>query len=297
MQLHDVSEIVAASEFKVFTDALAAGGIVKAICPPGGAKFTRKEIDAYTAFAGELGAKGLAWCKLENGAAAGGVAKFFTADMPGTASRSRSAPRTATSCSSWPTSRRRSTRPLRPSASRLGKDLKLYDEDQFAWCWVTDFPAAGVERGGEALDGHAPPVHLARGRRTWTSWRADPGAVRRGRTTSSATAWSWAAGRSVSTRRSIQQRVFAVLGIGEEEAQEKFGFLLDALQYGAPPHGGIALGLDRIGMMMIGGQSLRDVIAFPKTQRGICPLTGAPSTVDERQLAELDLKIIAPPKK
>jgi len=94
----------------------------------------------------------------------------------------------------------------------------------------------------------------------------------------------------------VQKRVFALLGIHEEQAQAKFGFLLDALRFGAPPHGGIALGVDRIAMMMIGGQSLRDVIAFPKTQRGTCPLTNAPSTVDDKQLAELNLKVLVPPR-
>jgi aspartyl-tRNA synthetase len=92
----------------------------------------------------------------------------------------------------------------------------------------------------------------------------------------------------------VQQQVFAALGIGEAEAKEKFAFLLDAFKYGAPPHGGIALGLDRIAMMMSGGSSLRDVIAFPKTQRGVCALTGAPAPVTDAQLAELDLRIVAP---
>jgi len=94
----------------------------------------------------------------------------------------------------------------------------------------------------------------------------------------------------------MQKRVFALLGIGEQEAHAKFDFLLNALRFGAPPHGGIALGLDRIVMMMVGGQSLRDVIAFPKTQRGQCPLTGAPAEVDDKQLGELDIKILVPPK-
>ena len=97
-------------------------------------------------------------------------------------------------------------------------------------------------------------------------------------------------------RPDIQRRVFKMLGISDEQAQSRFGFFLEALEYGAPPHGGIALGLDRIVMVMVGGQSLRDVIAFPKTQKGICPLTGAPSVVDDKQLRELDIRIITPPK-
>jgi aspartyl-tRNA synthetase len=97
-------------------------------------------------------------------------------------------------------------------------------------------------------------------------------------------------------RPEIQKQVFELLGISEQEAHAKFDFLMDALKYGAPPHGGIALGLDRIVMLLCGAESLRDVIAFPKTQRGTCPLTGAPSYVAEEQLAELDLKVLAPPK-
>jgi aspartyl-tRNA synthetase len=93
----------------------------------------------------------------------------------------------------------------------------------------------------------------------------------------------------------MQRRVFGLLGIGEAEAHEKFDFLMTALRYGAPPHGGIALGLDRVVAMMLGRESIRDVIAFPKTQRGTCPLTGAPAPVDDKQLAELDLRVIAPP--
>jgi aspartyl-tRNA synthetase len=94
----------------------------------------------------------------------------------------------------------------------------------------------------------------------------------------------------------MQKRVFELLGIGEAEAEEKFSFLLSALKYGAPPHGGVAMGLDRIVMLLTGMPSLRDVIAFPKTQRGTCPLTDAPSRIDEKQLAELDVKLIAPPE-
>jgi aspartyl-tRNA synthetase len=295
LKLQDASEILSASGFKVFADALAAKGIVKGLCVSGGAKFTRKEIDAYTALATELGAKGLAWCKLEGGAFTGGVAKFlsgqeqarlrqlfsaadgdllfFQADKPAMVNKTLSALRI-----------------------KLGKDLKLYDEDQFAWCWVSDFPLlewSEEEKRWMAM--HHPFTSPAPA--DVEKLTTDPGSV-------GARAYDIVCngvelgGGSIRIHNvELQERVFTALGIGPQEARERFGFLLDALRFGAPPHGGLALGLDRVAMMMIGGQSLRDVIAFPKTQRGICPLTEAPSTVDERQLAELDLKILAAPKK
>ena len=293
--LHDVSDIVRASDFKVFADALAAGGIVKAVCPPGGAKFTRKEIDAYTAAVTELGAKGLAWCKVESAAFAGGVAKFlpppvqaklreilgakdgdllmFIADQPAMANKCLSALRL-----------------------RLGKDLGLIDPSAFTWCWVTDFPLlewSADEKRWTAM--HHPftspaPADLDK-------LASDPGAVRARAYDIVCNGVELGGGSIRIHSPDVQQQMFAVLGIGPDEARERFGFLLDALRFGAPPHGGLALGLDRVAMIMAGGQSLRDVIAFPKTQRGICPLTGAPSTVDDRQLAELDLKVIAPAPK
>ena len=294
LPLHDVSDLLRRSDFEVFTDALGKGGIVKGLAVPGGGKFTRKEIDAYTATVTELGGGGLAWCKVEAASFTGGVAKFlppevqaklrqtlgandgdllmFVADQPAMVNKCLSALR-----------------------NRLGKDLKLYPPEQFAWCWVLDFPLlewSSEENRWVAM--HHPftspqPADMDK-------LDSDPGAVRARAYDVVCNGVELGSGSIRIHSPEIQNRVFAVLGIGEAEAKERFGFLLDALRFGAPPHGGLALGLDRTVMIMTGRQSLRDVIAFPKTQRGTCPLTGAPSTVDDRQLAELDLKVITPPK-
>jgi aspartyl-tRNA synthetase len=293
--LHDVSQIVAASDFKVFADALKAGGIVKSVCVTGGAKFTRKEIDAYTAFAADFGAKGLAWCKIENGLYAGGVAKFLSADVQAKLNAELEAkdgdllffvadkPATV-------------NKVLAALRCKLGKDLKLYAEDAFAWCWVTDFPLLEYSEEEKRWMAMHHPFTSPRPE-DLDKLESDPGGVR-ARAYDIVCNGTELGGGSIRIHNpQVQQRVFASLGIEEQSAKERFGFLLDALRFGAPPHGGLALGLDRIVMIMTNSASLRDVIAFPKTQRGTCPLTDAPSYVDDKQLAELDLKIIAEPKK
>jgi aspartyl-tRNA synthetase len=294
MLLADVSEIVRPCEFKVFSDALAGGGIVKAIAPPGGAKFSRKEIEAYTAVVAELGAKGLAWCKLENGSAAGGVAKFLPPDVQ---ARLRETLGAKDGDILMFLADKASTvnKALAALRSRLGKDLGLCREDQFAWCWVTDFPLLEYsEQEKRWMAMHHPftstrPEDLPR-------LASDPGSVKARAYDIVLNGVELGGGSIRIHDPGVQRQVFAALGIDEAEAKEKFGFLLDAFRFGAPPHGGIALGLDRIAMMMIGGQSLRDVIAFPKTQRGVCALTNAPAAVTDEQLAELDLRVITPPK-
>ena len=291
--LHDVSKIVGACEFNVFKQAVASGGIVKGLCIPGGAKLTRKEIDGLVAYASDFGAKGLAWFKLEAGQPAGGIAKFmtseilkqlceafgghdgdifmFVADKPAAANKALAALRV-----------------------KLGKDLKLFGENDFAWCWVTDFPLLEYSEEEKRFMAMHHPFTSPQPQ-DMDKLKTDPGAVR-ARAYDIVCNGTELGGGSIRIHNpDVQREVFASLGITEAEAQSRFGFLLDALRFGAPPHGGFALGLDRIVMIMAGGQSLRDVIAFPKTQRGSCPLTDAPSTVDDRQLAELDLKVIAKP--
>ena len=295
LHLRDVSETVRGCSFKVFADCLAAGGMVKGVCVPGGGKFTRKEIDGYTSFVGDYGAKGLAWCKIEGDAFAGGVAKFldepvqtalreafgagdgdilfFLADTPATVNKALAALR-----------------------CRLGEELQLFGPDDFAWCWVTDFPLVEWNEDQQRWDSlHHPFTSPAADQIDMLE--SDPGAVRSRAYDIVLNGMELGGGSIRIHSTDVQKRIFSLLGISEADAHARFGFLLEALQFGAPPHGGIALGLDRVVMMMVGATSLRDVIAFPKTQRGICPLTGAPAEVEDKQLAELDLKIIAPPQK
>ena len=294
LKLYNVGDIVSASGFKVFTDALAAGGMVKAICPPGGAKFTRKEIDAYTAFAGEFGAKGLAWTKLENGAFAGGMAKFLTPEIQQQL-RDRLGAKDGDILFFMADTSAIVHRVLGALRTKLGKDLGLYRDGQFAWCWVVDFPALEWNPDEKRWDSLHHPFTSPRDQ-DMELLDSDPGKVLAKAYDIVCNGTELGGGSIRIHSNEIQRKVFGLLGISEEQAKVKFDFLLEALRFGAPPHGGLALGLDRVVMILLGAQSLRDVIAFPKTQKGTCPLTVAPTPVEDRQLAELDLKVIVPPK-
>ena len=295
MLLHDVSDIVKATDFKVFTGAIESGGIVKVICAPGGAKFTRKEIDAYTSFVADYGARGLAWCKLEDGAFAGGVSKFLPADVQQQLKDAVGANDgdilffAAASADDV-------NKVLAPLRVKVAGDIGLIKPDTYAWCWVTEFPLVSYNAQQKRWDSLHHPFTMP-DCEDLEQLTADPGSVKSLAYDIVCNGTEMGGGSIRIHDKRIQEKIFDILGIGEEEANEKFGFLLDALRFGAPPHGGLALGLDRIVMEMVSAPSLRDVIAFPKTQRGTCPLTGAPAEVDDNQLAELDLKVIVPHKK
>jgi len=290
LELVDVAEQVKGCEFKVFTDAANdAGGRVAALRIPGGAALSRKQIDEYAAHAAKYGAKGLAYAKIDDaGAVTSPIGKFFAEDAFAallTHVGAGNGDIVFFGAGAW----NKVSDFMGAVRLKAGKDFNLVAAG-WAPLWVTDFPMFewdDEEKRYVAL--HHP--FTAPAVDDEADLRANAKiAVSRGY--DMVLNGNEIGGGSIRIHRSsMQSAVFELLGIGAEEAQAKFGFLLDALKYGAPPHGGIAFGIDRIAALMAGTESIRDVIAFPKTTSAQCLMTGAPSPVPEAQLAEVHIRI------
>ena len=293
LELSDMADLAEKGTFKVFLDALRSGGLVKAINGKGMAGLSRKEIDMLTAEAQSFGAKGLAWIKVKNGFESP-IAKFFGEDI------------------------------LRGMAERLGAeegDLMMFVADNrsvvydvlgrmrielgkrlnlvrpgYRFLWVLDFPLLEWDEEDRRFQAMHHPFTSPLDEDVERMLACDPGdksvlsSLRAKAYDVVLNGYEIGGGSIRIHRRDVQKKMFGILNISEEDARGKFGFLLDALQYGAPPHGGIALGLDRLVMLMAGASSIRDVIAFPKTQKAVCMMSGAPSMVDRKQLSELHIK-------
>jgi aspartyl-tRNA synthetase len=292
LKLVDVNDLMANVEFKVFNGpANDPEGRVAALKVPGGSAISRKDIDGYTKFVSIYGAKGLAWVKVNDRAAgleglqspilkfmpddtvmalmerleaADGDIIFFGADKTTVVNEALGALR-----------------------CKLGEDLNLYT-CEWAPLWVVDFPMFEKNDKGQWTALHHP----------FTAPSCNPEALEKDPGSALSQAYDMVlngtelGGGSIRIHQAdMQSAVFRLLSISAEEAQEKFGFLLDALKYGAPPHGGLAFGLDRLVMLMSGASSIRDVIAFPKTQSAACVMTEAPGAVDNQQLRELNIKL------
>ncbi|WP_421862387.1 aspartate--tRNA ligase [Motiliproteus sp.] len=292
LQLVDVKDLMATVDFKVFAGpAKDPKGRVTALKVPGGASLTRKQIDEYTKFVGIYGAKGLAWIKV-NELAKGveglqsPIVKFLGADVS-LALMERVEAKDGDIVFFGADSGKVVTEALGALRCKLGEDLDLYT-CEWAPLWVVDFPMFEENSDGSLTALHHPftaPSCSAE------ELKADPEAAL-SRAYDMVLNGCELGGGSVRIHdQKMQETVFDVLNISEEEQQEKFGFLLDALKFGAPPHGGLAFGLDRLVMLMTGANSIREVIAFPKTQSAACVMTAAPGEVSATQLRELNIRI------
>ncbi|USK53878.1 aspartate--tRNA ligase [Cytobacillus solani] len=290
MELTDLSEIVKDSSFKVFAGAVSSGGQVKAINVKNGAgKYSRKDIDALTEFVSVYGAKGLAWLKAEEDGLKGPISKFVTEEEQNAIKTALSveagdlllfvADKTSVVADA-----------LGALRIKLGKELELIDQSKFNFLWVTDWPLLEyAEEEGRYYAAHHPFTMPAR--EDLALLDSDPSQVRAQAYDLVLNGYELGGGSLRIFEREVQEKMFNVLGFSKEEAYEQFGFLMDAFEYGTPPHGGIALGLDRLVMILAGRTNLRDTIAFPKTASASCVLTEAPGEVSESQLDDLHLKL------
>jgi aspartyl-tRNA synthetase len=290
MELVDLSELVRESNFKVFSGAVQNGGQVKAINVKGAAdKYSRKDIDALTEFVGNYGAKGLAWLKVDQEGLKGPIAKFFSEEeqqqfiqvldaAPGDLLLFVADKKNVVAAS------------LGALRLKLGKELQLIDESKFNFLWITDWPLLEYDEDeGRYYAAHHPftmPV-----REDLPYLESNPDKVRAQAYDLVLNGYELGGGSMRIFEREIQEKMFKVLGFTKDQAQEQFGFLLEAFEYGTPPHGGIALGLDRLVMLLAGRSNLRDTIAFPKTASASCLLTEAPGEVSKAQLDELHLSV------
>jgi aspartyl-tRNA synthetase len=295
LEIADLSDIAAESGFRVFTEAVAAGNPVRAICAPGCAVYSRKQLDELETIAKEAGARGLAWMAVEDadaGAVRSPIARFFSAGQL-QALIARTSAKTGdlllfaadgemVVCAVLDTLRR-----------EIAHRLSLDDPQKMAFCWVIDFPLFTWNQDESRWD---PSHHLF----TAPMWEdvplldSDPGQARGQQYDLACNGYEIAGGSIRIHDRAVQEKIFGLIGLDMEVARERFGHMLEAFEYGTPPHGGIAPGIDRLVMLLAGQPNIREVIAFPKTQQAADLMAGAPSAAEPGQLAELHIRVVEP---
>lgn len=289
MEIVDLGEIVKGTSFKVFAQVLESGGQVRALNVKNSAEaLSRKALDDLTEIAKTYGAKGMAWIKVQENELQSPIIKFFEQDMLDNMLKALGSEPgdTVVFIADTPKIVADALAHLRLA---LGKQLNLIDESKNSFLWVTEFPLVEYDETEKRYAAMHHPFTAPR-EEDLGNFESDPGSIK-ARAYDLVLNGNEIGGGSIRIhQKEVQEKMFKLLGIGKEEAEAKFGFLLDALQFGAPPHCGIALGLDRITMLLTGATSIRDVIAFPKTQKATCLMTQAPSAVDPKQLRELKLK-------
>ncbi|MBU1571517.1 MAG: aspartate--tRNA ligase [Proteobacteria bacterium] len=289
LELKEISDIVKTSGFKVFANVVEKGGIVKVLNAKGCFEFSRKEIDDLTEFAAVYKAKGLAWVKVKEDGWQSPIAKFFTDDEKEKLAK-RIDMETGDLVFFVADQPKIANDALGHLRNHLAGRLNLVDENEFRFLWVTQFPMMEYDENEKRYQAMHHPF-TAPLEEDYDLIEKNPLAVR-SRAYDLVLNGSEIGGGSIRIhQKEMQEKIFAALGMTPESYNEKFGFLLSALDSGAPPHGGIAFGFDRLIMMLCGGTSIRDVIAFPKTQKAACLLTNAPSETSRAQLDELCLRI------
>ena len=289
LEIRDVSDVAAACEFQVFRRAVQDGGRVRGICVPGGAAMPRSEIDGLVEWVKQFGLAGLAWFKLEGGKAQGGVGKFLKeGEVAAITGRFGAEDGALLVFIAAPA--RQGDVALAHLRRHLARKLGLIPEGRFELCWIVEPPAFELDlQTGQLTFPHHPftapypeDIHLL---------DSDPTSARSRAYDLVLNGVELGGGSIRIADHNLQMRIFKILGYTQEEVEQRFGFLINALRYGPPPHGGLALGVDRLVGGMLGLEDIRETIAFPKTQRAVCMLTGAPGPVDEAQLRELGIRV------
>lgn len=290
LELVDVAEVVKDSGLKVFNTVVANGGQVKSINVKGAAdKYSRKDMDALAEFVAPYGAKGLAWLKVEEDGLKGPIIKFFTEEEQKGLLQTMDA--TVGDLLVFVADKKSVVADaLGALRMKLGKDLKLIDESKFNFLWVIDWPLLEYDEATKRYYAAHHPFTMP-AREDIELFESDPSKMKAQAYDIVLNGYELGGGSIRIFEKDIQEKMFKLLGFSEEEAKEQFGFLLEAFEFGTPPHGGIALGLDRLVMLLAGRTNLRDTIAFPKTASASDLLTNAPSAVSEAQLEELNIEL------
>jgi aspartyl-tRNA synthetase len=292
MLLKDISAVAKKSDFSVFKNQLEIGGVIKMICVPGGSTLSRRQIDEYTKFVSDFGLKGLAYMKMNEDGLNSNIIKFFNDECQAELI-SLSGAKLGDLLLFAADKKEVVNQALDHLRRKLADDLNLYKKDDLNFLWITDFPLFNIDKETQGYTSEHHPFTMPHPQ-DLEYLETDPLKVRSLSHDIVLNGYEIGGGSIRIHDQKMQHKIFEILGLSTNEIQDKFGFLLEALSFGTPPHGGIAFGLDRIAMIMSNSPSIKEVIAFPKTQKGQDQMMRCPSSVDKQQLEELNIKTIKP---